>query len=143
MTSLKLCKPGSTHCRRYFTLRQLGLLLIYTALSVGCGVDLKLPTPSPVQSTILRHTDANGVATLAVLPDSYDSAKVYPWIIYNHGFGQTIDPIITYPPQSNFVQVLASAGYVVIGSDYRNLPAGATSSAQKTSPTCRPFGSLS
>ena len=87
----------------------------------GCGVELNVEPASPVHSPILQHTDVNGVSTWAVVPDSYDASKAYPWIIYDHGFGETISSITTYPPQSNFVQSLVTAGYVVIASEYRNL----------------------
>jgi hypothetical protein len=56
-----------------------------------------------------------------MVPDSYDASKPSPWIICNHGLGQTIDSITANPPQSYFVQSLANAGYVVIASEYRNL----------------------
>jgi alpha-beta hydrolase superfamily lysophospholipase len=56
-----------------------------------------------------------------MVPDSYDASKPSPWIIYNHGFGQTITSITANRPQSYFVQSLANAGYVVIASEYRNL----------------------
>ena len=88
---------------------------------MGCGVNSKFEPTSPVRSTILQHTDANGVPTWAIVPDSYDASKASPWIIYNHGFGQTISSITANPPQSSFVQTLAAAGYVVIASEYRNL----------------------
>lgn len=95
--------------------------MICAALTVGCGVDLKVEPTSPARSTMLQHTDANGVSTWAIVPDSYDASKASPWIIYNHGFGQTINSITANPPQSSFVQSLAAAGYVVIASEYRNL----------------------
>jgi hypothetical protein len=94
---------------------------VICALTVGCGVELNVEPASPVHSPILQHTDVNGVSTWAVVPDSYDASKAYPWIIYDHGFGQTISSITIYPPQSNFVQSLVTAGYVVIASEYRNL----------------------
>jgi pimeloyl-ACP methyl ester carboxylesterase len=56
-----------------------------------------------------------------MVPNSYNPTKASPWIIYNHGFGQTIDSIAADSPQSTFVQSLAGAGYVVIASEYRNL----------------------
>jgi fermentation-respiration switch protein FrsA (DUF1100 family) len=88
---------------------------------MGCGNDVKVEPAPPVRSTTLQHADANGVSTWAMVPDSYDASKPSPWIIYNHGFGQTIDSITASPPQSYFVQSLANAGYVVIASEYRNL----------------------
>lgn len=71
-------------------------------------------------STILKRADANGVSTWAIVPGSYDPAKPTPWIIYDHGFGQTINSITANPPQSTFVQTLVKAGYAVIASEYRN-----------------------
>jgi alpha-beta hydrolase superfamily lysophospholipase len=44
-----------------------------------------------------------------------------PWIIYNHGYGQTISSIVANAPQSHFVESLAGAGFVVVASDYRDL----------------------
>ena len=89
---------------------------------MGCGVELNVE-PAPVHSPILQRTDLNGVSTWAIVPDSYsyDKSKAYPWIIYDHGFGQTINSITANPPQSSFVQSLVTAGYVVIASEYRNL----------------------
>jgi acetyl esterase/lipase len=91
-------------------------------LTVGCArVILTVPQNSNEHNPILEQTDANGVGTWAIVPASYDRQKAAPWIIYNHGFGQTINSITTNLPQSAFVQSLASAGFVVIASDYRNL----------------------
>ncbi len=91
--------------------------MICAGLTVGCGMDVRVA----VRSTTLQHTDANGVATWAMVPDSYDASKPTPWIIYNHGFGQSITSIAANPPQSTFVQSLANAGYVVVASQYRDL----------------------
>jgi hypothetical protein len=95
--------------------------VICAGLTVGCGNDLKVEPAPPVRSTTLQRSDVNGVATWAIVPDSYDPSKPSPWIIYNHLFGQTITSITENPPQSSFVQSLANAGYVVIASEYRNL----------------------
>ena len=70
---------------------------------------------------ILHQNDANGVSTWAILPPSYNAQIPNPWIIYDHGLGQSIASIATSPPQAPFVQSLAAAGYVVIASQYRNL----------------------
>jgi alpha-beta hydrolase superfamily lysophospholipase len=98
---------------------KIGLLLICAGLTVGCG-DNVIVTAPPVRSTTLQHTDVNGVATWAMVPDSYDASKPSPWIIYNHGLNQKITSIAANPPQSSFVQSLANAGFVVIASAYRN-----------------------
>ena len=59
--------------------------------------------------------------TWAILPASYNPKNSSPWIVYNHGFGQTISSITADPPQNFFVQALATSGFVVIASEYRNL----------------------
>jgi alpha-beta hydrolase superfamily lysophospholipase len=69
----------------------------------------------------LQKSDANGVSTWAILPPSYNPQSPSPWIIYDHGFGQSIGSIAANPPQSAFVQSLATSGFVVIASEYRNL----------------------
>ena len=84
-------------------------------------VERKVEPALAVGSTILQYADANGVPTLAILPGSYDASKPFPWIIYDHGFGQTINAITAQPPQSTYVQALVAAGYVVIASEYREL----------------------
>ena len=63
----------------------------------------------------------NGVSTWAILPESYNAQNASPWVIYDHGVGQTINSITADFPQSDFVQSLATAGFVVIASEYRNL----------------------
>jgi hypothetical protein len=97
------------------------LIAICLALTTGCGVDFKNePNPSVI-NPIVQHADANGVSTWAIVPKSYTPSKSSPWIIYDHGFGQTISSITADPPQSTFVQSLAAGGYIVIASEYRNL----------------------
>jgi hypothetical protein len=89
---------------------------------LGCARFTLTARPSSgVHNPILQERDINGVPTLAILPPSYNAQKSSPWIIYDHGIGGTIAAIAINPPQSDFVQALASAGFVVIGSDYRNL----------------------
>jgi fermentation-respiration switch protein FrsA (DUF1100 family) len=94
--------------------------VVCAALAVGCGVHLTVEPAPPVLSKVLQRKDANGVATWAIVPNSYDSSKAFPWIIYNHGFGETIGSITLNAPQNNFVQSLAAAGFVVVASEYRD-----------------------
>ena len=97
-------------------------VVLCAVLTAGCAkFDLTVRRDSIPQNQILQERDANGVSTWAVLPPSYNSEHSYPWIIYDHGFGQTISSITTDPPQSTFVQSLATAGFVVVASEYRNL----------------------
>jgi pimeloyl-ACP methyl ester carboxylesterase len=92
-------------------------LAVCSVLIVGCArVDERVPPP-----TVLQQADANGVSTWAMLPTAYNPQNATPWIIYNHGFGQTIDSIVTNAPQYEFVESLAAAGFVVVASQYRNL----------------------
>ncbi len=95
-------------------------LALCAALMAGCAsVHLNI---SPVsQNQTLEGSDANGVATWAILPPSYNPQIANPWIIYSHGIGQSIASVATSPPQSNFVHSLTMAGFVVIASNYRNL----------------------
>jgi alpha-beta hydrolase superfamily lysophospholipase len=91
-------------------------------LIVGCAqVHLIVLATSISHNQILQQSDPNGISTWAIVPESYNSQNASPWIIYNHGFGQSIGSIIANPPQSVFVQSLAAAGFVVVASDYRNL----------------------
>jgi fermentation-respiration switch protein FrsA (DUF1100 family) len=93
------------------------VLALCAVLVSGCAAyDVRM-APNPV----LREADPNGVSTLAILPASYDAKKAVPWIIYDHGFGQTIDSIVTNPPQQAFVQSLVDAGFVVVASEYREI----------------------
>jgi pimeloyl-ACP methyl ester carboxylesterase len=92
------------------------LLAICAALMIGCA-RFEFRNSNV---WILRQTDVNGVLTWAVLPASYNSQNPTPWIIYNHGWGQTISSILADPPQGGFVRSLAAAGFVVIASEYRN-----------------------
>lgn len=105
-------------CRVFRTTAKTSLLLaLCAALSIGCArYELRNSNGS-----ILRQTDINGVLTWAVVPASYRSQNPTPWIIYNHGLGQTISSILADDPQGGFVRSLAAAGFVVIASDYRNL----------------------
>ena len=92
------------------------LLALCAGLIIGCArYELRNSNVS-----ILRQTDVNGVLTWAVLPASYKSQNPTPWIIYNHGWGQTISSILADDPQGGFVRSLAAAGFVVIASEYRN-----------------------
>ena len=91
-------------------------------LAAGCArVHLSLASATQMQNRILQASDVNGVAAWAILPPSYNPRVPSPWIIYNHGFGQTIGSILTDPTHSLFVQSLATAGFVVVASEYRNL----------------------
>jgi alpha-beta hydrolase superfamily lysophospholipase len=98
------------------------LLALCIALIAGCAslhVEVS-PTPA-VQYPLLQKTDVNGVSTWAILPPSYNPQNATPWIVYNHGYGQTIASIVADPPQNSFVESLAAAGFVIVASDYRNL----------------------
>lgn len=97
-------------------------LVLCAILTAGCAkLNLNVSFDSIPQNQILQGNDANGVPTWAVLPPSYKPENSYPWIIYDHGFGQTIYSITAHPPQNGFVQALAAAGFVVVASEYRNL----------------------
>lgn len=97
-------------------------LVLWLALAAGCAsVHLSTPSGQVTDNQILRRFDQNGVYTWAVLPPSYNPDNRYPWIIYDHGFGQTIDSITADPPQSGFIRALAGAGFVIVASEYRNL----------------------
>jgi hypothetical protein len=104
------------------TLKNGVLLALCIALTTGCAhVQLAVAPTFIPQNPTLEKSDANGVNTWAVIPLSYKPQNATPWIIYDHGFGQTINSIVAAPPQSAFVQSLASAGFVVVASEYRNL----------------------
>ena len=114
-------KPGAIGKLRS---RPLGWIVTWlSALAItGCArVTLTVKPPSSQSYHILQQNDINGVSTWAILPPSYDPQKPAPWIIYNHGIGQTIASIASSPPQSDFVQSLVGAGFVVVASQYRNL----------------------
>lgn len=97
-------------------------LVLCAILNTGCSkLSLNVSLDPIPQNQILQESDANGVPTWAVLPPSYNPQNRYPWIIYDHGFGQTIDSITAHPPQNGFVQSLAAAGFVVVATEYRNL----------------------
>jgi alpha-beta hydrolase superfamily lysophospholipase len=98
------------------------LLALCIALTTGCArVYLTVP-PTPVSHNhILCRNDVNGVSTWAILPESYNAQNATPWVIYDHGFGETIDIITANYPQSAFVESLATAGFVVVASEYRNV----------------------
>jgi alpha-beta hydrolase superfamily lysophospholipase len=97
------------------------LLALCIVLTTGCARVYLTVAPTSISSDhILRKNDVNGVSTWAILPESYNAQKANPWIIYNHGLGQTINSITADFPQSAFVQSLATAGFVVIASEYRN-----------------------
>jgi pimeloyl-ACP methyl ester carboxylesterase len=64
--------------------------------------------------------DANGVATWAVIPASYRPEIQWPWVIYNHGYGQRGSDIYSDSHLRPLVESLALAGYIVIASDYRS-----------------------
>jgi len=86
----------------------------------GCGTVHHNISPIP-SASILRAPDVNGVSTWAVLPTSYNPAAQSPWIIYNHGFGQEIEALLTTASQSFFIHDLVQAGFIVIATDDRNL----------------------
>jgi pimeloyl-ACP methyl ester carboxylesterase len=101
-------------------LKKYVFLILCAAFMAGCAsVHLNI---SPVsQNQTVEESDANGVATWAILPPSYNPQIANPWIIYNHGIGQSIASVAASPPQSNFVHSLTTAGFVVIASNYRDL----------------------
>lgn len=97
-------------------------ILLWLCALAGCArVTLTVRQPAGGNNPIVQGTDINGVLTWAIVPATYNPQKATPWIIYDHGFGQTIGSIAADPPQSDFVQALASAGFVVVASQYRNL----------------------
>jgi hypothetical protein len=97
-------------------------LLLCLILAVGCARVHMTFAPSPIaQNRLLQLIDANGVSTWALLPPNYNPQTESPWIIYDHGFGQTISSIVSDPLHSWFVQSLAAAGFVVVASEYRNI----------------------
>jgi alpha-beta hydrolase superfamily lysophospholipase len=103
-------------------LKKCVFLVLCAILTAGCSkLNLTVSLDPIPQNQILQGNDANGVPTWAVLPPSYNPQNSYPWIIYDHGFGQTINSITAAPPQNGFVQSLAGAGFVVVASEYRNL----------------------
>lgn len=88
---------------------------------LGCA-HVTLPERAPsTTSPVIKEVDAQGVLTWAIVPQSYDARRAAPWIIYDHGFGQTIESIAADDPQRAFVQSLAAAGFVVVASEYRDL----------------------
>jgi hypothetical protein len=93
-------------------------LFLYAALTTGCANVYFAPV---AQNPMLQASDANGVPTWAILPPTYNPHNPNPWIIYDHGIGQSIASIPVSLPQGPFVQSLAAAGFVVIASQYRNL----------------------
>ena len=97
------------------------IVLFLCAFLVGCARVTLTVQQTAVNNPILQGTDINGVSTWAILPPSYNPRNATPWIIYDHGFGQTIGSISADPPQSDFVQALSSAGFIVVASQYRNL----------------------
>ena len=107
-------------CYYRVTVKKRLLALFCIAFTSGCGSVFHTVAPIP-SSSVLRANDVNGVSTWAVLPTSYDPQAAAPWIIYNHGFEQEINSILTHFPQSLFVQDLVKAGFIVVASDYRNL----------------------
>jgi hypothetical protein len=73
-------------------------------------------------NTVREIEDANGVRTWAVIPAAYAPGTRWPWVIYNHGYGQYGSDIYTGPGEpSSLVQSLVSAGYIVIATNYRNI----------------------
>lgn len=96
------------------------LVWLLGMLLSGCGSVFYAGSPMSGAS-ILRQVDANGVSTWAVLPPSYDPRLASPWIIYNHGFGEDINWILTHAPESSLVQALVQAGFVVTATEYRNI----------------------
>ena len=84
--------------------RKYVLLVPAIALAVGCArVNLTIEPTSGAHNPVVKQNDANGVSTWAILPASYNPQIATPWIIYNHGFGQTISSIAENPPQNGFV----------------------------------------
>ncbi|MGA7257344.1 MAG: hypothetical protein WCF17_09065 [Terracidiphilus sp.] len=96
----------------------MGIIALLICLVAGCA-DISTPD-SANNFPILQEKDVNGVSTWAVLPSSYSAQRTNFWIIYNHGFGQTIASILQNNPQSEFVGALAAAGFVVVASEYRD-----------------------
>jgi pimeloyl-ACP methyl ester carboxylesterase len=98
-----------------------GVFIVLLAALMGGCASVHLNVPPVSQNRTIEESDANGVPTWAILPPSYNPQVANPWIIYDHGIGQSIASIAARPPQSNFVHSLTLAGFVVIASDYRNL----------------------
>ena len=76
---------------------------------------------SEVCCQLIEKNDANGVFTWAMVPSTYSARKANAWVIYDHGFGQTIESILLNNPQRDFVRTLVAAGFVVVASEYRDL----------------------
>lgn len=102
--------------------KRMAILAALCWLCAGCAaVHLVDQSNSSFNVQVIQKTDVNGVATWAILPSSYSGKTATPWIIYDHGFGQTIESILQNNPYSDFVKALAAAGFVVVASDYRDL----------------------
>jgi acetyl esterase/lipase len=98
------------------------ILVSLAFLLVGCGdVHRAIPSSGGTAYQVLQKNDVNSVFTWAVLPSSYSAQHANRWIIYDHGFGQTVESILQNNPQSAFVNALVSAGFVVVASEYRDL----------------------
>jgi len=114
--------PGVSSIARRLRVKSLLLIAAFAPFTIGCAsVRLGISSSPFPHFPLTQKLDANGVPTWAILPPSYNPQVATPWIIYNHGFGQTIDSIAADVPQSRFIMSLAEAGFVVVASDYRNL----------------------
>ena len=97
------------------------LLFALLVLNLGCATDSPCPVRSNVSSiSPVKLTDANGVQTYGIVPPSYNPELPSPWVLFNHGSGQSGLEISTNPDDSCLVNALVEAGYVVIASDYQN-----------------------
>src|SRR4051794_20489795 len=72
-------------------------------------------------NSVHQIKDANGVSTWASIPPFYRPDIEWPWVIYDHGYGQLGSHIYSDSNLGDLVKSLASAGYIVIASDYRNI----------------------
>lgn len=98
------------------------LVFALSALTVGCGSPSG--TICPIKSTEssfspIQLSDSNGVQTYGIVPTTYDPSVPSPWVLFNHGRGQTGLDISTNFCDATLVNALVQANYVVIASDYK------------------------
>jgi len=88
-------------------------------LTVDCGSNFQADCENGSQSfPVTQLIDANGVLTYGIVPPGYRPGVASPWVLYNHGSGQSGRDISTNRHDRCLVNPLVQAGYVVIASDY-------------------------
>jgi acetyl esterase/lipase len=97
-----------------------GMRLVRFVVGGGATYTLDIPMfPGASNSaTVVQLNDAHSVPTWAIIPPTYRVGVQSPWVIFDHGAGQSGLAISTDAHDNLLINALVQAGYVVVSSSY-------------------------